>query len=68
MDKPIKITCTSDEQLLLKRNIKACECKNLCDYKPYCTKPEDMTCGEYIVSLIEWNIREDDKKCIHTQL
>jgi hypothetical protein len=68
MGKPTKITCTQAWQLLLKRNIKACECKNLCDYKPLCNRSEDMTCGQYIVSLIEWDIREDDKKCIHTQL
>jgi hypothetical protein len=59
MDKPIKITCTTAGQLLLKRSIKACDCKKLCDYKPYCTKSDDMTCGEYIVSLIEWEITED---------
>ena len=54
----MKITCTTSEQILLKRNIKACDCKKLCEYKPYCTKLDDMTCGEYIVSLIEWDIKE----------
>jgi len=53
------INCITAEQILLKRNIKANECKPLiCEYKPYCDKPEDMTCGEYIVSKIERRINE----------
>lgn len=52
----IEIKCTPEEQALLKRSIKADNCKTLCDFKPLCHKPKDMTCGEYIVSLIHWII------------
>lgn len=52
------IKCNPAEKLLLKRSIKADECKVLCEYKPYCTKPKDMTCGEYILSLIKWEDEE----------
>lgn len=45
---------TSAQQTLLKRSIKANECSSLCEYKPHCNKPEDMTCGEYIISIITW--------------
>lgn len=55
----IEITCTQEEQTLLKRNIKADGCSPLCEYKPHCKKPKDMTCGEYIVSLIKWEITEE---------
>jgi hypothetical protein len=48
----IKIKCTTAEQILLKRSIKANECRALCEYKPHCNKPKDMTCGEYIMSMI----------------
>lgn len=54
------IKCTPAEQLLIKRSIKANECTLLCEYKPLCKKPKDMTCGEYIVKMITWEL-EDDK-------
>jgi len=53
------IICTPDEQIILKRNIKADECKPLCEHKSQCTKPKDMTCGEYIISKIEWRTNEE---------
>jgi hypothetical protein len=52
------IKCTPAEKTLLKRSIKADKCKVLCEYRSLCTKPDNMTCGEYILSLIEWEIEE----------
>ena len=53
------VKCASAEQILLKRSIKRCECNpNACGYKEQCNKPEDMTCGEYVVSLIKWEVTE----------
>lgn len=52
----MKIKCTTVEQVLIKRSIKANECNPLCEYKPYCDKPVDMTCGEYILSMVKWDI------------
>lgn len=54
----MEIHCTADEQILLKRSIKANTCNPLCVYKPQCKKPKDMTCGQYIISLITWTIEE----------
>jgi hypothetical protein len=34
----------------------------MCDYKPRCEKPEDMTCGEYWMSLIKWNVVDEPRK------
>lgn len=53
------IKCTTAEQTLLKRSIKASECSLLCDHKPQCTKPKDMTCGEYIIKMITWELEEN---------
>jgi hypothetical protein len=55
----IEIKCSPEEQKLIKRNIKADGCSVLCEYKPQCKKPKDITCGEYIVSLIKWEIIEE---------
>ena len=56
----MRITCTNAEQTLLKRSIKANKCMPLCEHKPFCKKPKDMTCGEYILSLITW--KEEDQQ------
>ncbi len=53
------IKCTSQEQILLKRSIKANECNNLCSHKEECTKPKDMTCGEYVLSKIAWEVTDN---------
>ncbi|MDF2510443.1 MAG: hypothetical protein K0S04_309 [Herbinix sp.] len=50
---------TAAEQILLKRSIKANECTSLCEYKPLCKKPKDMTCGEYVVKMITWELEEE---------
>ncbi|HKL99228.1 MAG TPA: hypothetical protein VJZ06_04925 [Mobilitalea sp.] len=61
LQKPIKIKCrTIAEQMLIKRNIKATECNRFCEYKSQCTKTDDMTCGEFILSLVEWDIDADN--------
>lgn len=55
----IEIKCTLLEQSLIKRNIKATGCKLECCYKEKCHKPESLTCGQYIVSMIKWVITDD---------
>jgi hypothetical protein len=50
------IKCTREEQILIKRSIKANECTTLCSHKPECTKSKDMTCGEYVISKIKWEV------------
>ena len=55
----IEIKCTDSEQTLLKRSIRRCNCSNLCEYKPYCNKPPNMTCGEYVVGMIKWDIMDE---------
>ena len=58
----MKIECTPTEQILLKRSIKRSECNpGVCGFQKECDKPEDMTCGEYINSLIEWRVYETTK-------
>lgn len=57
----MKIECAKAEQVLLKRNIKADKCKFMCEFKPQCTKPPGDSCGQYILSLIEWVITDDKR-------
>jgi len=52
----IEIKCTKSEQTLLKQSIKRDGCSVLCDFKPQCNKQPNETCGEYIVSLIKWEV------------
>jgi len=55
----IKIKCSKSEQVLLKRSIKRNECNRMaCGYDEQCDKPEDLTCGEYIVGMIRWEVEE----------
>lgn len=55
------IKCKSAEKTLLKRSIKRCDCnKGVCGFDKQCTKPEDMTCGEYIISLIKWEMEDNE--------
>jgi len=53
------IKCTASEQMLIKQSIKRDACTKLCNYKDECTKPKDMTCGEYIVSMITWEVEDE---------
>lgn len=56
----IKITCTEGEQIQFKRNLKInADDTGIVYTQPLLNKPDDMTCGEYIVSLIEWDIKEE---------
>ena len=52
------IKCTEAEKVLIKRSIKANQCTPLCEHKPLCDKPKDATCGEYIMSLITWEVEK----------
>ena len=55
------IKCKSAEKTLLKRSIKRCDCnKGVCGFDKQCAKPEDMTCGEYIISLITWEMEDNE--------
>lgn len=56
----IEIRCSKSEQLLLKRSIKGDSCKGVvCSIKPECDKPPDVTCGEYICSMIKWEVTDE---------
>jgi hypothetical protein len=58
----MKLIGTHEEIILLKRSIKASTCSPLCDHKPNCKKPADMTCGEYIISMIEVEENNEQSK------
>lgn len=55
----IEIKCTLEEQTLIKRNIKATDCKLECCFKEKCDKPKSLTCDQYIISIIKWVITDD---------
>lgn len=57
----IEIKCTPQQQILIKRSIKANECNSLCEYKPMCSKLKGLTCGEYIMSMIRWELTGDNQ-------
>jgi hypothetical protein len=48
------IKCTADEQTQFKQNIKINDNDTAIIIKV--DKPEDMTSGEYFLSLVEWRI------------
>jgi len=56
----IEITCTVAEQTQIKRSIKVNAADTEIIYKPIKLKPEGVTHGEYILSMIEWRTEEDD--------
>jgi hypothetical protein len=53
----ITIECTAAEKTEIKRNIKTNQNDTEIIYTIH-NKPEDMTCGEYGLSLISWRIKE----------
>lgn len=56
----IEIKCSTPEQTLLKRSIKRCDCNRAaCGYDEECDKPDDMTCGEYVVGKIKWEVTDE---------
>lgn len=56
----IKITCTEAEQIQFKRNIKInADDTGIVYTQPILNKPDDLTSGEYALSKIEWDIKED---------
>ena len=55
----IIIECTAAEQTQIKQSIKINESDTLVIYKPINKKPEDMTCGEYVLSPVEWRINNE---------
>ena len=58
MKTQIIISCTSAEQTQIKQNLQTNQNDTAITYKLIYPKPEDMTGGEYILSLVEWNIEE----------
>lgn len=57
----VTINCTLDEQIAFKRNLKSLDEKGMVTYKIPDDKPPDMTCGEYVVGLIKWEVVNEVK-------
>ena len=58
MEVQVKIKCSAAEQTQIKQNLQTNQNDTVITYKLIYPKPEDMTAGEYILSLVEWNIEE----------
>ena len=58
MEVQIKIKCSTAEQTQIKQNLQTNQGDTVIVYKPIYPKPEDVTAGEYILSLVEWEIEE----------
>ena len=56
MEVQIKIKCSAAEQTQIKQNLQTDQNDTAIVYKPIYPKPEDMTAGEYILSLVGWEI------------
>jgi hypothetical protein len=55
----ITIECTAAEQAEIKRNLKINQSDTEITYtQAIHDNPEDMTCGEYALGLIDWNINK----------
>jgi hypothetical protein len=52
------IKCTLEEQIAFKRNLKSLDEKMLVTFRVPDNKPEDKTCGEYVVGSIKWEVAE----------
>ena len=50
----ITIQCTAAEQIEFKRNLKSTDTKII--YTQQINKPDNMTCGEYALSKIKWEV------------
>lgn len=48
---------TSAEQTQFKQNLKTNQADTEITYTIH-DKPEDMTCGEYLISMIDWRITD----------
>ena len=58
----ISIECTVAEQTQIKQNLKINETDTGIIYtQQILDKPEDMTSGQYALSMVDWNIKETDK-------
>jgi hypothetical protein len=59
----ITIKCTTAEQAEIKRNLKTNQSDTEITYiQAIHTKPEDVTCGEYGLGLIEWVITDKERQ------
>jgi len=50
------IECTPEEQIAFKRNLKSNDNDMTVTYKLPNDKPPDMTCGEYWIGMIKWEV------------
>lgn len=55
----VTINCTLDEQIAFKRNLKSLDEKMLVTFRIPDDKPDDMTCGEYVVGIIKWEVEDE---------
>jgi hypothetical protein len=55
----VTIECTLDEQIAFKRNLKSLDEKMLVTIRIPDDKPEDLTCGEYVVGSIKWEVKDE---------
>jgi len=54
----VKITCTASEKEQIKLNLKTNQSDTEVTYKPILKKPDDVTCGEYVLSKIIWELED----------
>jgi hypothetical protein len=55
----VTIECTPEEQIVFKRTLKSLDEKMLITYRIPDDKSKDMTCGEYICSMIKWEVTDE---------
>lgn len=54
----VTIQCTPSEQIAFKRTLKSNDNDMTVTYKLSDDIPPDMTCGEYVVGMIKWEVVE----------
>lgn len=54
----VTIQCTLAEQIAFKRNLKSNDNDNTVTYCITDDIPPDLTCGEYVVGRIKWEVVE----------
>jgi hypothetical protein len=54
----VTINCTLEEQIAFKRNLKSLDENGMVTFRIPDDKPDDLTCGEYVVGLIKWEVAD----------
>jgi hypothetical protein len=55
----VTIECTPEEQIVFKRTLKSLDEKMLVTFRIPDDKPDDMTCGEYVVGMVKWEVVDE---------